>query len=52
MERHNIYLPRELWERMRKAALAESNRQGRVVSVSEWLRDLLRRALKVDQPRK
>lgn len=38
MNRKNLYLTDELWDRVREAALKESVRAGRVVSASEWVR--------------
>ena len=42
MSRHNISIPDdELWARVQKAAAEEGARQGRTVSVSEWIRSLV-----------
>ena len=43
--RHNLYIPNDLWEKMRKAAADAGARVGRTVSVSEWLRRAAERAL-------
>lgn len=42
---HNVYIPDELWQRIREAAATEGARQGRTVSMSEWLRDAAERKL-------
>ena len=38
MNRKNLYLTDDLWDRIREAALKESVRHGRVISASEWVR--------------
>lgn len=36
--RHNIWVQADLWRAVEQAALQEGVRQGRAVSVSEWIR--------------
>lgn len=45
MSARNLYIPADLWRRMQQAAADESAREGRTVSVSEWLREAARRRL-------
>lgn len=40
--RRSIYVPDELWERITQESLHAGVREGRHVSVSEWLRTLAR----------
>ena len=46
MSRRHILLPAELEEQIKQAAADESAKQGRTVSVSEWVRGVLRKAVK------
>ena len=48
----NIYMPDELWERMRHAAIAESVKRGEVVSPSQYIREAIERRLKSEKPKK
>jgi len=45
MTRRNIFVPDELWEAAQLAALEESVRVGRHVSVAEWVREAMQRRL-------
>ena len=39
MARRNLYIPDDLYERIRRAAAEEGARRGQPMSVSEWLRE-------------
>ena len=49
MSARNLYIPDDLWRRLQQAAADESARQGRTVSVSEWLREAARRRIAEQQ---
>jgi len=46
MTRRNLVIPDDLYTQIQKAAADEGARQGRPVSVSEWVRGVLREAVK------
>ena len=48
MTRHNISIPKDLWDKIRRAAAKAGARMGRTVSISEWLRRAAERALELD----
>lgn len=51
--RKNVSWPDEaLWRRVEKAAAEEGAKEGRTVSVAEWLREAARLRLEREKPRK
>lgn len=44
--RRNLYIPAETWASLNRLAAAEGAKQGRPVSISEWIRLAVRRAAK------
>lgn len=48
MSRHNIWIPADLWAAVQKLALRDGVREGRPISVSEWIRESIRQRLEQD----
>ena len=49
MKRRNIHMPDDLWRRLTIAALEESQRQGRAVSISEVIRSICEAAMQPEE---
>ena len=49
MTRRNLYLPDDLWERVRQAAREESVKRECDVSVSEWVREAMEKRLEAER---
>jgi len=45
MTRHNLSIPDELWAACERAAAEEGAKRGKISSVSEWIREAIRRRL-------
>lgn len=48
MTRRNIFLPDALWTKMQKEAADAGAKRGQPMHVSEWVRNVLERAVKVE----
>lgn len=46
MTRRNLVIPDDLYAKIQKAAANAGSKQGRTVSVSEWVRGVLEKAVK------
>ena len=51
MTRHNLSISDALWARVQQAAIREAVKQGRPISISEWIRESIRQRLEQEAAR-